>query len=179
MDFDSFTKAGVALGSGALLICDEDTCVVDLAKVLLNFFRKESCGKCNPCRIGNQRAFEILTNISEGTGQLKDLDDMLLLSDNLYQLSNCGLGQTAGAPIRDILTYFRAEVEAHIRLKVCPAGICPMSGKRTTGSMRRSPRPIRIQTGMACRMGRNTGCTLIPPTNGMDRIFWTAPDGGW
>jgi len=130
MDFDSFAKAGVALGSGALLICDEDTCVVDLAKVLLNFFRKESCGKCNPCRIGNQRAFEILTNISEGTGQLKDLDDMLLLSDNLYQLSNCGLGQTAGAPIRDILTYFRAEVEAHIRLKVCPAGICPMSGKR-------------------------------------------------
>lgn len=130
MDFDSFAKAGVALGSGALLICDDDTCVVDLAKVLLNFFRKESCGKCNPCRIGNQRAFEILTNISEGTGQLKDLDDMLLLSDNLYQLSNCGLGQTAGAPIRDILTYFRAEVEAHIRLKVCPAGICPMSGKR-------------------------------------------------
>lgn len=130
MDFDSFAKAGVALGSGALLICDEDTCVVDLARVLLNFFRKESCGKCNPCRIGNQRAFEILTNISEGTGQLKDLDDLLLLSDNLYQLSNCGLGQTAGAPIRDILTNFRAEVEAHIRLKVCPAGICPMSGKR-------------------------------------------------
>lgn len=130
MDFDSFAKAGVALGSGALLICDEDTCVVDLTRVLLNFFRKESCGKCNPCRIGNQRAFEILTNISEGTGQMKDLDDLMLLSDNLYQLSNCGLGQTAGAPIRDILNYFRAEVEAHIRLKVCPTGICPMSGKR-------------------------------------------------
>jgi NADP-reducing hydrogenase subunit HndC len=75
MDFDSFNKAGVALGSGALLICDEDTCVVDIAKVLLNFFRKESCGKCNPCRIGNQRAYEILTNISEGTGSLKDLTD--------------------------------------------------------------------------------------------------------
>lgn len=130
MDFDSFAKAGVALGSGALLICDEDTCVVDLAKVLLNFFRKESCGKCNPCRIGNQRAYEILTNISEGTGKMQDLDDLMLLSDNLYQLSNCGLGQTAGAPIRDILTHFRAEVEAHIRLKVCPTGICPMSGKR-------------------------------------------------
>jgi NADH:ubiquinone oxidoreductase subunit F (NADH-binding) len=69
MDFDSFSKAGVALGSGALLICDEDTCVVDLAKVLLNFFRKESCGKCNPCRIGNQRAFEILTNITEVPGR--------------------------------------------------------------------------------------------------------------
>jgi NADH:ubiquinone oxidoreductase subunit F (NADH-binding) len=130
MDFDSFAKAGVALGSGALLICDSDTCVIDLARVLLNFFRKESCGKCNPCRIGNQRAFEILTNISEGTGRMQDLDDLLHLSENLYQLSNCGLGQTAGAPIRDILNHYRAEIEAHIRLKVCPAGVCPMSGKR-------------------------------------------------
>ncbi|PKN90180.1 MAG: NADP oxidoreductase, partial [Chloroflexi bacterium HGW-Chloroflexi-7] len=130
MDFDSFNKAGVALGSGALLICDEDTCVVDLAKTLLNFFRKESCGKCNPCRIGNQRAFEILTNISEGTGTMSDLTDLMNLSDNLYQLSNCGLGQTSGAPIRDILNHYRAEVEAHIRLKVCPTGICPMSGKK-------------------------------------------------
>jgi len=130
MDFDSFNKAGVALGSGALLICDDDTCVVDLARVLLNFFRKESCGKCNPCRIGNQRAYEILTNISEGTGSLKDLTDLMNLSDNLYQLSNCGLGQTAGAPIRDILNHYRAEVEAHIRLKVCPTGVCPMSGKK-------------------------------------------------
>lgn len=130
MDFDSFAKAGVSLGSGALLICNDDTCVIDLTKVLLNFFRIESCGKCNPCRIGNQRAYEILTNISEGTGALKDLDDLMVLSENLYQLSNCGLGQTAGAPIRDILNHYRAEVEAHIRLKVCPTGICPMSGKR-------------------------------------------------
>lgn len=128
MDFDSFTKAGVSLGSGALLICNEDTCVVDLAKVLLNFFRKESCGKCNPCRIGNQRAYEILDGISEGTGSLKDLDDLQNLSENLYQLSNCGLGQTSGVPIRDTLKYFRAEVEAHIRLKVCPTGTCSMSG---------------------------------------------------
>jgi NADP-reducing hydrogenase subunit HndC len=130
MDFDSFSKSGVALGSGALLICNDDVCVVDLAKVLLNFFRVESCGKCNPCRIGNQRAYEILTNISEGTGTLKDLQDLQLISDNLYQLSNCGLGQTAGTPIKDILTHFRAEVEAHIRLKVCPAGVCSMSGKK-------------------------------------------------
>ncbi|HEY9087590.1 MAG TPA: NADH-quinone oxidoreductase subunit NuoF [Anaerolineaceae bacterium] len=130
MDFDSFAKTGVSLGSGALLICDEETCVVDLAKVLLNFFRKESCGKCNPCRIGNQRAYEILTNISEGIGSLKDLDDLNMLSEYLYQLSNCGLGQTAGTPLRDTLQYFRAEVEAHIRLKVCPAGVCPMSGKK-------------------------------------------------
>jgi len=130
MDFDSFARTGVSLGSGALLICDEETCVVDLAKVLLNFFRKESCGKCNPCRIGNQRSYEILTNISEGVGQLKDLDDLDMLAEYLYQLSNCGLGQTSGTPLRDTIKYFRAEVEAHIRLKVCPAGVCPMSGKK-------------------------------------------------
>jgi NADP-reducing hydrogenase subunit HndC len=130
MDFDSFSKTGVSLGSGALLICSDETCVVDLAKVLLNFFVVEGCGKCNPCRIGGKRSLDILTNISEGIASLKDLDDLLLLSDNLYQLSNCGLGQTAGVPQKDILNYFRAEVEAHIRLKVCPAGVCPMSGHR-------------------------------------------------
>jgi NADP-reducing hydrogenase subunit HndC len=130
MDFDSFSKAGVALGSGALLICDENTCVVDLAKVLMNFFRVESCGKCTPCRIGNQRAYEILDQISEGIGTLSDLDDLESISDNLYQLSNCGLGQTSGTPIKDVLKYFRAEVEAHIRLKVCPTGVCSMSGHK-------------------------------------------------
>jgi NADP-reducing hydrogenase subunit HndC len=129
MDFDSFNQAGVSLGSGALLICNEDTCVVDLARVLMNFFKVESCGKCSPCRIGNERAYSILTNISEGTAVMKDLDDLMLISDNLFQLSNCGLGQTSGTPIRDILKYFRAEVEAHIKLKVCPAGVCSMSGQ--------------------------------------------------
>ncbi|MEW6179522.1 MAG: NADH-quinone oxidoreductase subunit NuoF [Chloroflexota bacterium] len=124
MDFDSYARAGVSLGSGALLICNEDTCVVDLAKVLLNFFRVESCGKCNPCRIGTQRAYEMLDKISKGQAALSDLDKLMELSENLYMLSNCGLGQTAGTPLRDILTYFRAEVEAHIRLKVCPAGVC-------------------------------------------------------
>ncbi|MEJ5201245.1 MAG: NADH-quinone oxidoreductase subunit NuoF [Anaerolineales bacterium] len=133
MDFDAYTKAGVSLGSGALLICNEDTCVVDLAKVLMNFFRRESCGKCNPCRIGTQRSYEILDNISKGTGTLADLDTLLELADNMNQLSNCGLGQTAGTPVRDILKYFRAEVEAHIRLKVCPTGVCPV-GKLITVS---------------------------------------------
>jgi NADP-reducing hydrogenase subunit HndC len=130
MDFDSFSRAGVSLGSGALLICNEDTCVVDLARVLLNFFRRESCGKCTPCRVGTQRAYQILTNLSEGTASLGDLNDLERLSDGLTQLSNCGLGQTAAAPMRDILKHFRAEVEAHIRLKVCPAGACAMSGRQ-------------------------------------------------
>lgn len=126
MDFDSYSKAGVSMGSGALLVCNEDTCVVDLARVLLNFFRHESCGKCNPCRIGTQRAFEILSDIASGQGDLADLDVLSDLSENLVQMSNCGLGQTAGTPLHDILKYFRAEVEAHIRLNVCPAGVCPM-----------------------------------------------------
>ncbi len=130
MDFDSYNKAGVSLGSGALLICNEEVCVVDLAKVLLNFFRYESCGKCNPCRIGNKRAYETLVNISEGVGTLQDLKDLQMMSDQLYEMSNCGLGQTAGSPLKDILAHFRAEVEAHIKLKVCPAGVCPMSGQR-------------------------------------------------
>ncbi len=96
------------------------------ARVLLNFFRQECCGKCTPCRIGTQRAYEILTNLAEGTAQLSDLDYLQKLSESLAQYSNCGLGQTAGVPIRDILKYFRAEVEAHVRLKICPAGACLM-----------------------------------------------------
>jgi NADP-reducing hydrogenase subunit HndC len=130
MDFDSFVRAGVSLGSGALLVCDEDTCVVDLAKVLLNFFRVESCGKCVPCRIGTQRAYQILDTVSEGTAEMDDLKDLLSLADALVGYSNCGLGQTAAVPIRDILKHFRAEVDAHIALRICPTGVCPMSGRQ-------------------------------------------------
>jgi NADP-reducing hydrogenase subunit HndC len=126
MDFDSFQKAGVSLGSGALLICDESNCVVDLALVLMQFFRFESCGKCTPCRIGTQRAYEILTRISEGTAEMGELEEILKLADSMEILSNCGLGQTAAVPVRDILKHFRAEVEAHIKLGVCPVGVCPM-----------------------------------------------------
>jgi NADP-reducing hydrogenase subunit HndC len=130
MDYDSYSKAGVSLGSGALLICDEETCVVDLARVLMNFFAVESCGKCTPCRVGGKRARQILSNIAEGTGSLEDLDALDHIAENLTAISNCGLGQTAAVPIRDVLRHFRAEVEAHINLKVCPAGVCAMSGRR-------------------------------------------------
>ena len=130
MDFDSLTRAGVSLGSGALLVCNSDTCVVDLAKALLNFFRVESCGKCVPCRIGTQRAYQILNSVSEGTAKMDDLTDLLSLADGLVGYSNCGLGQTAAVPVRDILKHFRAEVEAHICLRICPTGVCPMSGRQ-------------------------------------------------
>jgi NADP-reducing hydrogenase subunit HndC len=127
MDFDSFRNAGVSLGSGALLVCDEDTCVVDLAKVILRFFRNECCGKCTPCRIGTLRLYEIMSQISEGKGSLSDLDQMLKISEAMSEVSNCGLGQTASTALRDFLKYFREEIEVHIVDHVCPVGVCPIS----------------------------------------------------
>ena len=124
MDFDSFRNAGVSLGSGALLVCNEDTCVVDLARVILRFFRNESCGKCTPCRIGTLQLYEIVSRIAEGQGTLADLDSMARISAAMSEVSNCGLGQTAATALLDILKYFRAEVETHIVDHICPAGVC-------------------------------------------------------
>lgn len=126
LDFESFRKAGISLGSGALLVCDEDTCVVDLAKVILRFFRNECCGKCTPCRIGSLRLYEIVSQISEGRGSLEDIDLMLKISEAMSEVSNCGLGQTASVALRDIIKYFREEMEAHILDRTCPAGACPL-----------------------------------------------------
>ena len=126
MDFESFRKAGVSLGSGALLICDQNVCIVDLVKVLLQFFRFECCGKCTPCRVGTQRTYEIIERISQGQGTLEELDQLLEMTAEMERSSNCGLGQTASAPVRDMLKHFRTEVEAHIRLGTCPTGVCPM-----------------------------------------------------
>lgn len=126
MDFDSYQKAGLSLGSGALLICDEDNCIVDIVRVLMNFFCVESCGKCTPCRVGTTRVLDIITGITKGEGKLQNLEQLESLSSNLFELSHCGLGQSAGTPVRDMLEYFKAEVEAHIKLGVCPSGICPM-----------------------------------------------------
>ncbi len=126
LDFESFRKAGVSLGSGALVVCDEDTCVVDLAKTILRFFRNECCGKCTPCRIGTLRLFEIMTQVSAGQAKLEDLDEMLKISEAMCEVSNCGLGQTASTALRDILKYYREEVEAHVTEHICPAGVCPL-----------------------------------------------------
>jgi NADH:ubiquinone oxidoreductase subunit F (NADH-binding) len=126
LDFESFRKAGISLGSGALLICNEHTCVVDLVKVLLQFFRFESCGKCTPCRIGTQRALEILNRVTYGNGKVEDVKVLENLIVQLDMLSNCGLGQTSMVPVRDLLKHFRATLDAHIALGVCPSGVCPM-----------------------------------------------------
>lgn len=126
MDFESYRKAGVSLGSGALLICNDSVCIVDLAIVLTNFFRVECCGKCTPCRIGTKRAHDLLIGISKGQGKMEDLAELENLGHDLIALSNCGLGQTAGTPLKDMFNYFRAEVEAHVKLGICPCGICQM-----------------------------------------------------
>ena len=144
MDFESFRKAGVSLGSGALLICDESTCVVDLAHVLMEFFRFESCGKCTPCRVGTQRSYDILTRISQGLGKIEDLDELVYLGENMETLSNCGLGQTASGPVRDILRHYRAEVEAHIRLGVCPSGVCSMTPPVVLSNQPAEPLAVQI-----------------------------------
>jgi NADH:ubiquinone oxidoreductase subunit F (NADH-binding)/(2Fe-2S) ferredoxin len=127
LDFESFRNAGVSLGSGALLVCDEDTCVVDLAKSILRFFRNECCGKCTPCRIGTLRLYELMNQVSEGRASLSDLDLMLTISEAMSEVSNCGLGQTASISLRDCIKYFREEIESHIVDRVCPAAVCPVS----------------------------------------------------
>ena len=128
MDFDSYRNVGVSLGSGALLICDDSNCIVDCVRVLMRFFQVESCGKCVPCRIGTEQALEIMTAITQGRGTMDHLAQLEWLRKGMEDFSNCGLGQTAGTPIKNMLDHFRAEVEAHIKLGVCPAGVCEMGG---------------------------------------------------
>lgn len=128
MDFESWRTAGASLGSGALLICDERTCVVDLAKVLLQFFRFECCAKCTPCRTGTQRLYTIISDIAEGRGTLESLEELQQFGKDMELLSNCGLGQTASVAVRDILKHFLTEVEDHITEHYCRAGVCQLSG---------------------------------------------------
>lgn len=124
MDFDSMSKYHLSLGSGALLICDERTCIVDLIKVLLNFFKVESCGKCAPCRIGTKQLYDTFARIAGGTGTMQGLNRAVSLGEQLTKMCFCGLGQTAPAPVVSGLRYFRAEIEAHIKEHYCEANVC-------------------------------------------------------
>ncbi len=127
MDFESWRKAGVSLGSGALLICDHHTCVVDLAKSILHFFQHECCAKCVPCRTGTHRLYHLMNDISIGKGTFESLAEIQSLGLDMEILSNCGLGQTASVAVRDILKHFRTEVEEHIRDGYCQAGVCKIT----------------------------------------------------
>ncbi len=124
IDYDNLLEIGSMMGSGGLIVMDEDTCMVDLAKFFLEFTVDESCGKCAPCRIGTVRMLEILNKITDGNGELEDLDKLEELANYIKAGSLCGLGQTAPNPVLSTLRYFRDEYVAHIVDKKCPAGVC-------------------------------------------------------
>ncbi len=124
IDYDSLISIGSMMGSGGLIVMDEDTCMVDIAKFFLEFTVDESCGKCSPCRIGTKRMLEILNKITSGKGTLEDIDRLEKLCYNIKESALCGLGQTAPNPILSTLRYFRDEYVAHVVDKKCPAGVC-------------------------------------------------------
>ena len=124
IDYDNLISIGSMMGSGGLIVMDEDNCMVDIAKFFLQFTVDESCGKCTPCRIGTKRMLEILDKITEGKGSMSDLDELEELAYYIKSNALCGLGQTAPNPVLSTLRYFRSEYLAHIKEHRCPAGVC-------------------------------------------------------
>jgi NADP-reducing hydrogenase subunit HndC len=124
IDYENLIAIGSMMGSGGLIVMDEDTCMVDIARFFLDFTVDESCGKCTPCRVGTKRLLELLDKIIEGNGTLEDIDKMEELCYYIKSASLCGLGQTAPNPVLSTLRYFRDEYVAHVVDKKCPAGVC-------------------------------------------------------
>ena len=124
IDYETLKSIGCMMGSGGMIVMDEDNCMVDIAKFFLEFTVSESCGKCTPCRIGTRRMLEILTRITEGKGEMEDLNKLEELAKYIQANSLCGLGQTAPNPVLSTLRFFRDEYVAHIQDKKCPAGVC-------------------------------------------------------
>jgi NADH:ubiquinone oxidoreductase subunit F (NADH-binding)/(2Fe-2S) ferredoxin len=124
VDYEALTQAGSMMGSGGLVIMDEETCMVDIARFFMDFTQDESCGKCTPCRVGTRRILEILNRICEGKGQPDDIETLEYLCQQIKDDSLCGLGQGAPTPVVSTLKHFRAEYEAHIFEKRCPAKVC-------------------------------------------------------
>jgi NADH:ubiquinone oxidoreductase subunit F (NADH-binding) len=124
VDFESLTRAGSMMGSGAMIVMDEKDCVVDVGRYFLRFLEEESCGKCFPCRFGLTRMREILDNFSRGEGTEKDIEDLLSLAKAVQDGSLCALGSSAPNPVLTTIRYFRDEYIAHVREQKCPAGVC-------------------------------------------------------
>jgi len=124
IDYDSLLSAGAMMGSGGMVVMDENTCMVDVARFFLNFITSESCGKCTPCREGTKRMLEILTRITKGEGEPRDLEELQRLGRVIKNTALCGLGNTAPNPVLSTMRYFMNEYEAHIYEKRCPAGVC-------------------------------------------------------
>jgi len=124
IDYESLTKAGSIMGSGGMIVLDEDNCMVDIARYFLSFTQAESCGKCTPCRVGTRAMLGILERICAGKGELTDIIRLETLAQTIKQGSLCGLGQTAPNPVLSTLRYFRHEYEEHIKSKECRAFVC-------------------------------------------------------
>ncbi len=124
IDYLTLQDLGAIMGSGGMVICDEDTCMVDLARFFMTFVQEESCGKCIPCRVGTKVMLDILTRITQGLGQEGDIEYLIELAQEVKRSSLCGLGQTAPNPVLSTIRYFRDEYEAHIKEHRCPAGVC-------------------------------------------------------
>jgi NADH:ubiquinone oxidoreductase subunit F (NADH-binding) len=125
IDYDSLTQAGAMMGSGGVVVLDDQTCMVDTARFFVSFTVDESCGKCTPCREGLQRMYAILDRICKGKGEEEDIARLHEMAAVIKDASLCGLGQTAPNPVLTVLRYFQEEVETHIRDRRCPAGVCP------------------------------------------------------
>ena len=124
IDYESVKEVGAIMGSGGLVVMDDRTCMVDVARFFQEFTQKESCGKCVPCRVGTRQLVDILTRICAGEGEPGDIEKLESLAQDVKVGSLCGLGQTAANPVLTTIAYFRDEYEAHIREKRCPAGVC-------------------------------------------------------
>ena len=160
IDYDNLTAIGCMMGSGGLIVMDEDTCMVDIAKFFLDFTVDESCGKCTPCRVGTKRLYEMLEKITSGNGTLEDLDKLEELCYYIKANSACGLGQTAPNPVLATLKFFRDEYVAHVVDKKCPAGVCKAL---VTYS-------IDKNKCIGCRL-----CARNCPTNTIKRTEYIAP----
>jgi len=125
IDFDNLIKYGTMMGSGGVIVMDDRTCMVEVARYYTRFLSEESCGKCTPCREGLRRALEILTDICDGRGRPGDIERLEGLGETMANASLCGLGKSAANPVLTTIRYFREEYEAHIQKKTCPAGTCP------------------------------------------------------
>jgi NADH-quinone oxidoreductase subunit F len=125
IDFETLDKYGSMMGSGGIIVMDDRTCMVEVARYYTNFLAEESCGKCTPCREGLRRMLEILTDLTAGKGRDGDIERLEETAETMKAASLCGLGRTAANPVLSTIKYFRDEYEAHLKDKTCPAGICP------------------------------------------------------
>ncbi|MCK5848768.1 MAG: NADH-quinone oxidoreductase subunit F, partial [Caldisericia bacterium] len=146
IDYSSLNKLGAIMGSGGMIVMDESSCMVDIAKFFLKFTVDESCGKCTPCREGTRQMYQILDRISHGEGVEGDIEKLESLGEVIQETSLCGLGQSAPNPVLSTLRWFREEYEEHIKYKICPAGVCTMKQNKSKEELCRGRKKTSSRT---------------------------------